>query len=225
MSALADAQIEAQRRLRARIVAAFAGAWGRMPGYDEADVPAWLAFAVPASLAAQRQSLAVTNAMLARAAGRAPLPLDTAGVLAGLRGGADPREVQRRPFVTVWTALKAGDAYSDAVAAGLARAQAGAAADVALAQRATMQAVQDADPGIRGWQRAADPGACEYCQAIDGAFVRRADASPLHPHCGCTLEPIFEPVAESPLPEGVAVSRHGELGPVIGDAEHSFARL
>ena len=43
---------------------------------------------------------------------------------------------------------------------------------------------------IIGWQRAADAEACPFCEMIDGAFVKTADAMALHNGCNCGLEPI-----------------------------------
>jgi hypothetical protein len=42
-------------------------------------------------------------------------------------------------------------------------------------------------------------------------------------NCGCTLEPIEEPVTVTdPAPPGVAVHQHGELGPTLDDPAHAF---
>lgn len=222
-SPLVEAHIEAQRRLRELVSRAVRGLWVGLPGYDERDVPVWLAGVVPVVLAGQRQSVALTEAYIARSLQRAPLgvnPDDLTGAAA--RNGTSPQEVYRRPFVTVWTALKAGTAYEEAVNAGLARATGSAAMDVQLSSRATFTVVQQADDAIQGWQRVADGGACAFCLTIDGAFVKSADASPLHNHCGCSLEPVTEPVRSTPVPEGVAVHAHGELGAVLTDPAHDF---
>lgn len=224
-SALARAHIDAGERLRTYAAEAVGAAWQRLPGYDESDVDAFLAAAVPVVAAAQRQSVIVTDAYLARSLRRQNLGIDPAVVLAAVRGATGPQEVYRRPFVTVWTALAAGKAFEDAIAAGLAHATSSARMDVQLAMRQTMQTAQDRIPEIRGYRRVADPGACDYCSAIDGAFVKSADAMPLHNGCGCGLEPITDPVAATPVPDDVAVHSHGELGPVLGSADHNFTRL
>jgi hypothetical protein len=199
--------------------------WRGLPGYDEEDVAPFVAAVVPFVLAVNRQSVLLTDAYLAMAAGRQPLGIDAIRILGALRGAVTPDQLYRRPFVTVWTALSKTVPYEQAVLAGLARAMDIATADVQMTQRATMQAVQDAEPRIRGWQRVADANACAYCRMIDGAFVKRADVMPLHPGCGCGLEPQYVKVEPTPVPEGVAVHEHGELGPVIGSAEHDFTSL
>lgn len=224
-SRLSSRQITAQERLRALVTRGVSLIWQGLPGYDEDNVAQWLAAVLPLAMAANRQSVALTDAYIARVFGRQPLGLDPAMILAALRGGVDPKVLYRRPFVTVWTALSKGTPWEQAVSAGGARATETAAADVQLAQRATLQAVQDADPRIRGYQRVPDAGACPFCLNIAGAFVKSADAMPLHPHCGCTLEPVEDDVESTPTPADVAVNDHGELGLLLGDPSHDFTTL
>lgn len=226
MSRLVEAHIDAQHRLRRSATDALTSAWMALPSYDESDVPAWLSTAVPISRATQRASIALTNAYLARYLRRQPAGVNPSSIMGAIRNGSTPDEVYRRPFVTVWTALKNGAGYDQAIAAGLARATSTGAMDVQLAMRGTMQSVQDTDPGIFGFQRVADGGACEFCQAIDGAYVKSAAAMPLHNHCGCGLEPLTRPHPRAAaLPSGVAVHEHGELGPVLTAPGDHFTRL
>lgn len=181
---LARAHITAQEKLRALAVLGVSNVWASLPAYDEANVAQWLARVLPIVEAAQRQSVSLTEAFLARSLGRGPIGVPPAGLIgAGVRNGAPPADVYRRPFVTVWTALGAGTAWADAVHAGLARARETAAMDVQLSRRATYAAVQGVDGRIRGYRRVADGGACSFCQLVDGAFVKSADAMGLHNWC------------------------------------------
>ena len=230
---LVDAHIEGERRLREMATGALAQIWAGLPGYDQADVDPWLARALPIVDAAQRQSVALTEAYLARALDRRPIGVDPEELIgAGARAGADPAEVYRRPFVTLWSALKDGNAFADAYAAGLARALGTGAMDVQLAARSTFQAVGEADDGIFGYERVADGDACDFCTAIDGAYVKDGDASPLHNNCGCSLEPLtaphpraaFLPSGES-VREHYAIREHGELGSVLTDPADHFTHL
>jgi hypothetical protein len=89
--------------------------------------------------------------------------------------------------------------------------------------------VQEADEGIFGFRRVANPGACQFCREVNGAYLKRADAMALHPHCGCGIEPLTEPHPRARnLPNGEEVTRnvgihqHGELGPLIGSREQDF---
>jgi hypothetical protein len=234
--AAVDAQITAQARLRDAARRGVVQAWNSLGSYDEQDVSRWLALVVPFLLAVQRMSVTVTDAYVARALGRPPLGLDPLPVIDAVRGDTRIPDVYRRPFVTVWSELKIGKEYEEAVAIGLDRAEASVATDVQLAQRGAMQAIQDADPTIFGYARKADPGACPYCVLLDGAYVLRADALAMHPRCGCSLEPLTGPHPRAAhLPDGrsitelrrqdeplagVTVFDHGEYGPTLGDPEH-----
>lgn len=223
-SPLTEAHIGAQKRLRDALTAIIATAWRDLPAYDRADIPAFLDTAVPAVLAAQRQSVALTEAYIARYLGRRPVGIAPAALIgAGIRG-TDPAEVYARPFVTVWTALSEGVPYESAVSAGLSRATEMAAFDVQASMRATSGAVQSATPeGFYGYQRVANGDACDYCAEIDGAYVKFADAMPLHPNCGCGLEPLTAPHPRAAkLPSGVSVHEHGEMGAIIADPAHAF---
>lgn len=223
-SRLTEAHIQAQAQLRALIAGAVGTAWQGLGSWDKADVPRFLNAAVPVVLAGQRHSVNLTNAYIARSLDRGPLPLDlTALTGAALRNGTPPQEVYRRPFVDVWGALKSGQVFEDAVAKGLARASSSAEMDVQMAMRATANTVGEADDGIYGYIRVADGGACEFCQAVDGAYIKFADAMPLHNRCGCGLEPLTAPHPRAArLPSGVAVHEHGELGPMLGSPDHDF---
>ena len=165
----------------------------------------------------------MTEAFVLRRLRLAPIGLD-AGELTGaaVRGGVTPEEVYRRPFVNVWTALGKNEPWDAAVNAGEARATASAEMDVQLAHRASYGALQRAEPRIKGYRRRANGGACSFCVLVNGAFVKRADAMPLHNRCGCGLDPIMQEVAVSSVPEGVAVHQHGELGPLLTDPAHDF---
>lgn len=181
---LAEAHIRAQKRLRDAAVRAVSTAWQQLPAYNEQDVPRFLNMAIPAVTAAQRQSALVTNAYLARAIRRPVAPLDVAAVTGpAVRAGTPPEEVYRRPFVTVWTSLKAGNQLEDAIAAGLARAAGSAAMDVQLTMRATLQYVGMREDRILGYARVPDGDACNFCQLISGQRYTVEDLMPVHNNC------------------------------------------
>lgn len=230
---LAEAHIRAQKRLRDAAVRAVSTAWQQLPAYNEQDVPQFLNRAVPAVTAAQRQSALVTNAYLARAIRRPVAPLDVAAVTGpAVRAGTPPEEVYRRPFVTVWTSLKAGNQLEDAIAAGLARAAGSAAMDVQLTMRATLQDVGMREDRILGYARVPDGDACNFCQLISGQRYTTEDLLPVHNHCGCSVEVItaetrdqFFGVPENDVNDTVQVAEHGELGPLLVGADHHFTAL
>lgn len=229
--AVTEAHIAAQAHLRRLVGEAIARSWHNLPGYDRKDVPRFVGQVVPVVKGAQQHSIALTNAFLARATQSKPVAVKPAAILAGTRNGVSLDEVYQRPFVTVWTALKAGTAWQDAVHAGLARAVGSGAMDVQLAMRDTLQAVGQANDTIMGYQRVEDGDACDFCQEVDGAQFRTDDPMPLHNNCGCGVEPIeytrgrsssFQP---TPTPDGVAIDQHGELGPLLTSPADHFTSL
>jgi hypothetical protein len=235
--------MRSQARLRELMREGVGNIWRSLPSYDGDSMDEWLRRVLPLVLAGQRQSALLTDAYLARAMERQPLGVDVAAVVgAAVRNGTSPEVVYQRPFHTVWAALGNGVPWADAVGAGLARAQSAAAMDVQLAMRATAAQVQRADPNIFGYQRAANANACEFCQEVAGAYVKEADAMPLHNNCGCDLEPLTGvhrlathlpngarvrnarggPLISTPPPPTVAVHTHGELGPMLGAPGDNF---
>ncbi len=211
----AQAHITAQERVRAITVAGVARAWDDLPAYDEAQVPVFLAGVVPVVLAAQRRSVALTNAFLARAAGRPPLALDitqligsairtaTPAVVEASRSNAGPtlpedatgvplELVYRRAFVQTWSALADHTPWADAVTQGRDRATATAAIDVQNAMRHTLVAIGEADDTILGYRRVPDAGACPFCRLIAGVRYLTSQLQPVHPFCGCGVAPIFQ---------------------------------
>lgn len=228
--ALTMAHIEGQARIRRALAFAIERTWRSMPGYDRVDVPQFVDRAVPFVIGAQRQSVAFTEAYLARALRRAAFNLDP-DLLTGaaVRNGTPPADVYARPFVTLWTALREGKTFADASSAALARATGTAMMDVSLSMRATLQAVGQADDAIMGFRRVADGGACLFCQEVDGAQFRTEDPMPLHNNCGCGAEPVeytrgqsFKP---SSPPDTVAIEQHGEVGPLLADPAQTFTHI
>jgi hypothetical protein len=223
---LAQAQVTAQQRLRAITVRGVAAIWHGLPGHDRENVDEWLSKVLPLVDAAQRQSAAITDAYISRALEQLAIGINVDQVIgAAVRNGTPPETVYQRPFVTTWAAIGNGTELAAAIAAGDARARMTAAADVQLTQRATLDALQAADARIRGYRRVADAGACPFCLKVNGAYVKQATAMGLHPYCGCTLEPQLDDVEPTPLPAGVAVHDHGELGALLGDPAQHFSDL
>lgn len=225
-SALVRAHILGEQRLRRLVVGGVERAWRGLPAYNEADVEPWLLRVLPLVAAGQRQSVALTDAYLARSLERQPHGVNADRLIAGVRKGVSPEEVYRRPFVTLWKALADGKGFAAGSAAALARASETAAMDIQLAARATFNEIGEADEAIFGYQRVADGDACEFCLAVDGAYVKSGDAMALHNNCGCSLEPLTAPHPRAAkLPNGVAVHEHGELGPMLGSPDHDFTSL
>lgn len=220
---------EGLAQIRAQVATFAGGVWDAMAWPDDSEVAAFVATVAPAVEGAQRAAAEFTDAYVAHLLNRAPLGLDTASLVgAAARGGVAPDEVYRRPFVTVWGALSRGADPVQAVAAGRARLVLTTETDVQLTTRAAANAVGQADGIILGWQRVPDAGACEYCRLVAGQRYRHAELMPIHPRCGCTVEPItggerskFSGRFDRDIAQ-VAVHEHGELGAVLGDAHDHF---
>lgn len=233
-SQLADVQIQAKQRLQHLIAGAVASAWGSLPHYDQAQVDEFLSTVVPLSAAANQQSVLLTEAFLSHALGAPPVGLDADQIIAGIRNGATPEEVYTRPFVTVWSALKRGVPWAQAVKMGQDRASAAAEMDVQLSFTHTLRAAGDSSWSNRivGYQRVPDAGACDFCQTASGMLYNTDDLMPLHLHCGCGVDVVFagDTVGLNSAskhfggPGGlkVAVHEHGELGPVLTNADDHF---
>jgi hypothetical protein len=230
-AALVAAHIEAQARLRTVAAAAAAGAWTGLPGYDAADVARFLALVVPLVRAAQRQSVALTAAYLARAIDRPVFGVDAANIIESVRGGVPAGTVYRRPFVTVWSALGDHTPYEDAVAQGLHRVTSSVATDVQLAMTHTLREVGESQDLILGYRRVPDAGACAFCVLVAGRRYLTSDLMEIHNRCGCGVSVVtaanrgdFTGKRENDLalPAGVAVHAHGELGPVLGSPDDAF---
>lgn len=230
--ALAAAHIEAERRLRVAMERSVTKAWNDLPAYNQENVDQFLSRVVPTIDAGRRQSVALTDAYLARAMKRQPLGIDPNEVSMSLRAGASVEEVYTRPLVTVWGKLQEGVQWKDAVAIGLERAASAAAMDMQLAMRQTAFDVGQADDGINGWQRVPDGNACDLCLIASTQRYSTQDLMPIHNHCGCGIEPSGDgrsaPPAR-PVIEGdgisVAVVDHGELGPVLVNAADHFTHI
>jgi hypothetical protein len=227
VDALVAAHIDAKLRLQRLAAAVAAAVWDRLPHYDRANVDQFMSQALPLVHGANLQSVALTDAYIARALERQPTGVDAQAIVAGIRNGTTPEETYHRAFVSVWSALSRGLSFEEAVKIGRDRVTTAAATDVQLAFRDTLPPIGARAP-VMGWQRVADPGACPFCTRVDGAIMRVAVPMPLHPHCGCTIEPIElapgRPALEpTPTPDDVAIHEHGELGPLLGAPGDAFA--
>jgi hypothetical protein len=239
-SRLANRHIELNARLRDRTARRIERIWRSLPTYRDETLPTWLSAAVPLVQAAQRAEIALTDAYVARALDRPRVGLDAQKILADYRKGASYREVYSRPFNEVIGALVDGVPFEEAARRGEFRAVQTAVTDIQLAMRDSAMAAQR-EYGFYGYQRVADGNACEFCQAVDGAYVKGPDlVMDLHPSCGCGLEVLEQPAdgavflpdgtrardyAYGPLGDKVAVHEHGELGSVLADPKHNFSTV
>lgn len=248
--ALALQHREVQRRLRAVATDSVKRRWTALGSYDAADVERFVPDAVRMVEAAQRRSAIITDAYLGRVLERQPLGIDPARVIgAAARRGTEPPEVYRRPFATMWRALDDGKPYQEALDQGLDRLTSTVGTDIQLAMRGAAREVMETDLRIYGWQRVTGD-ACDFCLLASTQRYHTGDLMPLHNHCGCTVEPLYVETGQvinrdlideldakdatgrinadttgldlEDASREVAIREHGELGPVLTDARHSF---
>lgn len=230
---LARSHVEAQARIRERVARGVRAVWVALGSYDEKDVDRFLSQVVPLVSAGGSASVTALQSFLSRELGRPVADVDVNEVLAGVRGGTTPEEVYRRPFVEVWTGLKNGVQWQDAVGLGLDRAVSAAAMDSQLAMTHGARSFGLADDGIYGFQRVPNAGACDLCLIASTQRYHTGDLMPIHNFCGCGVSPLTEPSGQiinrdryeaikAKSDVKVAVREHGELGPVLTNANHDF---
>jgi len=150
-------------------------------------------------------------------------------VLAGVRGGVSIDEVYHRPQITARRMLSNGQSWRDSMTAAGQVAARTLITDVALVNRAALDAASDLlNPKVNGWVRIAGSSACGFCAKVAGQIVSRPNIAPLHPYCSCTLEPgafklntkrgrgsyVDVPKTKALDDSIYAVEQHGELGPI-----------
>lgn len=260
--ALLDRYQQRMGQLRDATSSAVGTAWDDLGSYNEADVDRFLARTGPVVAASQAHAVVLTDAYFAAETGRSPLGLPIDSLTgAGVRNGAPPAEVYRRPFVQVWKALKEGTDWADAVSAARARVAGVASTDVQLSMRAATAQVLEQDHRIVGYRRVLTGKSCAFCATASTQRYTAQNLMPIHGSCDCGVAPIYgdrDPgrvvnrkllndlkvgggpqywkdqgitvdeagqVVKADGPLRVAVHDHGELGPVLGDADHEFTSL
>ncbi|MGW7197541.1 hypothetical protein [Streptomyces chryseus] len=239
--------------LRARVIQFVLDAFDSLTGHRDGDAAAFVEQVLPTVLAAQAQMGQVTDAylsamiadMLGTAAAPAGVQLDEA-----LRG-VPPAEVYTRPFVTTWTALARGKAYSAAVAEGRTRLLSITETDLQLARtHAAQQSMQRG--GARFFRRRlTGTKNCALCTIASTQRYRVENLMPIHPGCDCKVEPLVgnkdpgQVIDESLLREAhdavakgtgqsdaggrapdyrdvIITRQHGEYGPLLAVRRHEF---
>ncbi|MDT0302909.1 VG15 protein [Streptomonospora wellingtoniae] len=192
----------ARRSLTDELIAALVELFQALGAWREPDMEAFRAQAVPAVQAGQRELGALAAAFMADQAtqalgyGVAPPPIPDAA-LVGLRRGATPEEVYRRPFATIYAHLAGGEALTEAVERGQTRLEEVVEADLqqtyAHAVQAAMEALEVAeDDQPQFWRRVLmGEESCALCVIASTQRYRVEDLNPVHPGCDCEVRPLF----------------------------------
>lgn len=206
--------------------------WRELGGASASDRNAWLAQIVPLVKAAEAQAFNLFSGyvnLLGPILGlsrirRERRPDDLSG------RGVDPREVMERPIVTLRRLLGEGRPPAEAMRVAGQRAIVTVNTNVVAAHR------NAADIGMKqlrvtGYRRVLTGKSCERCIGASQTVYRTGDLMPIHTHCDCRVAPVFgtadpgdriNSLVASNL--GSPVEIHGELGPVLTDSSHNFAR-
>jgi hypothetical protein len=96
----------------------------------------------------------------------------------------------RAPFTATWHALAEGRPFDEAIISGRGQADAVAQTFVTSTARRTGDAVATATGRTVRWRRVAEPGACAWCQRLDGSTYRSAAKADFgHKRCSCDVVP------------------------------------
>jgi hypothetical protein len=83
---------------------------------------------------------------------------------------------------------------------------------------------------VRRFTRHTRAGACNLCSLAAGQVYSSDKLMPIHDGCACTVVPVWgdddlpgpDSQADERYEDEVAVREHGELGPVLTQADHHF---
>ena len=241
VEAILSRQTAMREAVRAKVTASLARQWTNLGSWDEADVARLTARVVPLVRAGQLSTAASTDAYLAQVVAEITgEPAATVGVPAARATDLRPvpaQEVYRRPFVEVWSALKSGHRFSEALSIGADRLTRLAEDDLNLAHRHAANYSLETR-GIVTYRRVTRPefsrsGSCALCGLASQQTYHTGRLLPIHTRCGCDVLPVIgsaDPAARlnaedaHDIPDGfdVVVHEHGELGPVLAVAGQHF---
>lgn len=193
-----SAHRSAVAQVRAQVERYIARVWDGLDSWREPDIARFVNAVVPVVLGGQRRTAALTDIYLATLASRVlggtarPTGVRATQVTGTALRGVDPRQVYRRPGVTVWSALANGRPLTAAVRDGRTRALVLATTDLQLVQTHTARAVFATDNRVVGQRRVPSGGrSCGLCLIASTQRYRRDDLMPIHDRCSCSVEPIY----------------------------------
>lgn len=207
-AAITSAYAAQAASVRSRLLAVLGATWLGLGAWRTADMHRFLSTALPMVAGAQRLMGSLTDAYLSSVVGALtsspslPVGLPSSVVSGhGLRG-VPPAEVYQRPFVTTWTALSNGQSLDAAVKQGGERLHSVASTDLQLAKTHSALAAMQRMPRVTGYRRVPDATACALCLIASTQRYHKADLLPIHPGCGCDVEPLV-----GNEPEGQVIDR------------------
>lgn len=228
-----------RQRLTDQVLATLAAQWRNLGSWDDADVSIFVSQVVPMIKGAQALTTRYADIYVSQALtemlGKRVNPIGLS-VPENLRG-VPIEDVYRRPFVEIWTALKNGALFDDAVGSGEARLLEIGDDDLNLAYRKAVSRVMTDQPAPTRYRRVIRPevtktGACSLCKVASQNTYHTEDLLPIHTHCACDVLPIVgsldpaQRLNDEDMPDNVTelpvVRDHGELGPTLQVKGQSF---
>lgn len=185
------AETALQRRYRLRLQGLRTATLARVLAADVAATSAFVEAVVPIVLAAQTATVAELDAYLSAEAGMAtgtstrPWGLD-ARQLIGVRARRgdwleDVYGRNHRADASTFEQRMAREVNTD----------------VTLADRAATYVHTEGDTRVSGYRRVLSPGKnCGLCVVASDRLYRKSDLRPIHAHCGCTTQAIYNGSAE-----------------------------
>lgn len=171
-------------RLRGATAAQLVRLWRSLGSYDESNQERWARLAGPPVTAAQSQAIDTQIAYLEARMGH-PIRFDRKGLLELAAVDLD------EPFFALGRTFAGGGSPEEAIASGLARAQALGESAVQWAARAANTSVES-DERIVGWTRTLTGLACEWCRMVATQRYRTAESASFgHQRCDCGVDPII----------------------------------
>lgn len=191
-----------RRSLSARLVMTLTRMFNGLGSWHKPDAQRFAMAAVPMVEGAQSALANLTSNYVASVASEAlrrpvappPIPLTARARLRLV----DPGEVYQRPFVEAYTALKDGQQLDQALGKARVRLREVAEGDMQLtyahASRAAMEGLPERQRPT-GWRRVlVGSENCAMCVLASTQRYHRENLNPIHPHCDCTVEPIYGPL-------------------------------
>lgn len=184
---LTDAYMRQSTELRDRVLAFVMALWAASVSLRDEDVQRLIQRILPVVQGGMKQTARLTGAYVLRLAslsGVDAAPVDVSEEVVDYRGVA-PEEVYRRPAVTVYTALAAGQAFSRARDAGLARLRSIVTTDIQQARNRQARAAYSEtgfDYTVRTLSGAEN---CALCVIASTQRYSLSELQPIHPGCDC----------------------------------------
>lgn len=217
-----------QKQTRRIRLAAASGTVARFQSLDSyRDPTPFLESIIPTVEAAQQQTAILTERYMktfiaSRLGEVGDEELDLARYTVSNLRGVSAVEVYSRPFREIAIQMSKGLDFEMARRIAASKARNLAETDVQLANRQAASDVIALEPRVVAYRRVLSIGKnCELCVAASQQTYHRDDLMPVHPNCGCGVEPLFGE-AKIVRPEGIKVVEHGELGPTLYDESHHF---